>query len=158
MLQKSFLLLTVTLFNLISCNKGLKTKICFFLCFFCLTSLGLECSRIRKTTSIVMSHRLREIQKSASTELHEWSKNMVNVKNHQFLKGNYKFLSVIWVKWKQSVCSIILPCSSIFYSLFIPFFILEILEFKYGKFFIRQFASISKYEWFKQPCFSGCQK
>ena len=30
----------------------------------------------------------------------------------QFLKGNCKFFSVIWVKWKQSVCSIILVYSS----------------------------------------------
>ena len=27
-----------------------------------------------------------EIQKSASTELHEWSENVVNVENRQFLK------------------------------------------------------------------------
>ena len=27
-----------------------------------------------------------EKQKSASTELHEWSKNVVNVENRQFLK------------------------------------------------------------------------
>ena len=39
-------------FNWISCNKNLKATIsCFFLCFFCLIPLGLECSRIRKTAS-----------------------------------------------------------------------------------------------------------
>ena len=37
------------------------------------------------------------------------------------MKGNYKFLSVIWEKWKQSVCSITIPGSRTFYSLFIPF-------------------------------------
>ena len=36
-----------------------------------------------------------EIQKSASTELHEWSENVVNVENHQFLKENCEFLSFI---------------------------------------------------------------
>ena len=36
---------------------------------------------------------------------------MVNVENCQFLKGS-KFISVIWVKWKQSVSSITLPYSS----------------------------------------------
>ena len=28
-------------------------------------------------------------------ELHKWSENVVNVENHQFLKGNGEFLSVI---------------------------------------------------------------
>ena len=92
------------------------------------------------------------MQKSASAELNEWSKNVVNVKNCQFLKGNFKFLSVIWVKWKQSVCSIIRPCSITFYSLFIPFFVLEMFKFNYGKFFVRHSASISKFEWFEQLC------
>ena len=45
-----------------------------------------------------------------------------------------EFLSVIWVKWKQSVCSMVLSYSSAFYSLFLPLFILEIFKFKYGKF------------------------
>ena len=36
-----------------------------------------------------------EIQKSAFTEIHEWSENVVNVKNHQFLKEYCEFLSVI---------------------------------------------------------------
>ena len=46
---------------------------------------------------------------------------MVNVENHQFLNGNCKLL-VIWVEWKQSVCSITLLYSSTFYNLFLPFF------------------------------------
>ena len=36
-----------------------------------------------------------EIEKSASTELQEWSENMVNVENHQFLKRNCKFITFI---------------------------------------------------------------
>ena len=92
----------------------------------------------------------KEIQKSASTELQEWSKNVVNVENCNFLKVNYGFLLFIWVKWKQSVCSMISFYSSTFYSLFQPFFVLEILKFKYDKFFIGHAASISKFEWFEQ--------
>ena len=57
-LQKIFLL--VRFLNRISCNKGLKAKILgFFTCFFCLTPLGLECSRSRKTALFLMSHRLK---------------------------------------------------------------------------------------------------
>ena len=42
-------------------NKSLKVKIpCFFLCFFCLTPLRLECSRSRKTASFLMSNRLKK--------------------------------------------------------------------------------------------------
>ena len=71
------------------------------------------------------------------------------------------FFSVIWVKWKHSVCSITLPYSSTFYSLFLPFFVLEIFKFKYNKFFVRHSVSISKFEWFEQPCirsYLGCPK
>ena len=68
------------------------------------------------------------------------------------MKEDYKFLSVIWVKWKQSVCSITLLYSSTFYSLLLPFFVLEIFKFKYDKVFVRHSASISKFEWFEQPC------
>ena len=42
-----------------------------------------------------MQKNTKEIQKSAPTELHKWSKNVVKVENCQFLKGNCKFLSVI---------------------------------------------------------------
>ena len=82
----------------------------------------------------------------------EWSKNVVNVENPQFLKENYEFLSVICLKWEQSVCSITLLYSSTFYSLFLPFFVLEIFKFKYDKVFVRHSASISKFEWFEQLC------
>ena len=36
-----------------------------------------------------------EIQKSASMELHEWSENVVDVDNRQFLKKNFKVVAVI---------------------------------------------------------------
>ena len=49
------------------------------------------------------------------------------------------------------VRSIALLYSSIFYSLFLPFFVLEIFKFKYDKVFVRHSASISKFEWFEQP-------
>ena len=50
------------------------------------------------------------------------------------------------------VCSITLLYSSTFYSLFLPFFVLEIFKFKYDKVFVRYSASISKFKWFEQPC------
>ena len=59
-LQKIFVI--VRFFNQISCNKGLKAKIsCFFLVFFLFQPpLRLECSRIRKIASFLMSHRLKK--------------------------------------------------------------------------------------------------
>ena len=66
-------------------------------------------------------------------------------------EGKLQNLCVIWVKWKQSVCSITLLCSSTFYSLFLPFFVQEIFKFKYGKFFIKNSASISKFGLFFEP-------
>ena len=77
---------------------------------------------------------------------------MVNVENHLFLKEDCKFLPVIWVKWKQSVCSITLLYSSTFYSLFLWFFFPKIFEFKYDKVFVRYSAFISKFEWFEKLC------
>ena len=44
---------------------------------------------------VTQATQAEEIQKSASTELHEWSKNVLNVENRQFLKENCGFLSVI---------------------------------------------------------------
>ena len=132
-LQKIFLI--VRFFNWISCNKGWKAKIsCFFLCFFCLTPLpphALECSRIRKTALLLMSHRPKKYKNQHPQSFMNGAKNIVNVENCQYLKGNYKFLSVIWVEWKQSVCSITLLYSSTLCSLFLPFFVLEIFRFKY---------------------------
>ena len=122
----------------------------FLLFFFLLCPLRLEFSRIRKTTSFLTSNKLK-IDKSASTDLHGLRENVVNVENSQFLRRNGSFFSVSWVKWNQSVYSITLPCSRIFYSLFLPFLVLEIFEFKYDKFFVRHSTSISKFKWFEQP-------
>ena len=90
------------------------------------------------------------MQKSASMELHKWSENVVNVRNHQFSKGNCELLSVTWVKWKQSLFSITLLYSSTFYCFFAPFFVLEIFKFKYDKFLVRNPAPVSKFEWFER--------
>ena len=138
-LQKSFLL--VKFFNQISCNKSLKAKglkaiSCFFFCFICLTPLGLESSSSRETSSFLTSHRLKKYK----------NQNPQSSK----LKVNCRFLLVIRVKWKQSVCSITLLYSSTFYSLFLPFFVLEIFKFKYDTFFIRNSAGISKFDQFEQ--------
>ena len=95
---------------------------------------------------------LRKLKIQNSTELHKWSENMINVENCQFLKVNCKFFFSyhIWVKWKQPECFITPPYSSTFYSLFLPFFVLEIFKFMYDKFFGRHSASISKFKWFEQ--------
>ena len=128
------------------------TKIsCFFLCFFCLTTLGLETWSSRKTAMFLISHRLKKY-KNLNPELHKWCKNVVNVENCNFLRVNCRFLLVIWVKWKQSECSITLFYFSTFYSLFLPFFVLEIFKFKYDTFFMRNSTAISKFDWFEQPC------
>ena len=148
-LQKIFLFVRFS--NQISCNKGLKAKIsCFFLCFSCFTWDWnvLESERLLHSWHHIGWRNTKICIHGAS-----WmNKNVVNVENRYFLKGNCKFFSVIWVKWKQSVCSITLPYSSTFYSLFLPFFVLEIFKFKYDKFFVRHSASISKFEWSEQPC------
>ena len=131
-LPKSFLI--VRFFNWISCNKGLKAKIsCFFLCFFCLNLLGLECSRIRKTTSFLPSHRpkLQECGKCCKSPIFE---------------GNLQVFISYVSEMKTVICPITLPCFNTFYSLFIPFFVLEIFKFKYGQFFCQNSISISKFE------------
>ena len=96
-------------------------------CFFCLTTLRLECSRSRKTTSFLSDiTQAEKMQNSASTELHEWSENMANIENCQlkFLKENCAFLSYLS---KMKIVSVItLLYSSKFYSLVVPFFVLEI--------------------------------
>ena len=85
-----------------------------FLVFFLLNPLRLEFSRIRKTTLFLTAH----MPKKYKNQLHEWSKNVVNVENPQVLKRNCKFLLVIWVKWKQSGCFI----TSLILVLFTPCF------------------------------------
>ena len=69
------------------------------------------------------------------------------------MKVNWWFLLVIWVKWKQVVCSMTLLYSSTFYCLFLPFFVLEIFKFKCDTLFVRNSAAISKFDWFEQLCY-----
>ena len=96
-LEKIFLL--VRFFNIISCSKGLKAKISRFYMFFQFNPLRLERSRsfllLEHSASFLMSSRLKKFKNPASMELQEWSKNVVNVVNHHFLKEKCKFLSVI---------------------------------------------------------------
>ena len=97
-------------FNWISCNKGLKVKLLMF--FFCLNSWGwnvLESERLLHSWHPIISWTNT---KSTSMELDKWSQNVVIVENCNFLKVNCWFSLVIWPKWKQSVCFIILLYSS----------------------------------------------
>ena len=89
-LQKIFLL--VKFFNWISCNGSLKAKISCFFCFFCLILLMLECSRSRRTTSFLMSHRLKKYK-----DRDPWS--FTNGKRGKcwklpILEGNCKFFQL----------------------------------------------------------------
>ena len=52
----------------------------------------------------------------------------------QFFKNKLWVLLVIWVKWKQSVCSRILLHSNTLYTLFVPFFVQGIYKFKCDNF------------------------
>ena len=128
-LQKIFLI--VRFFTRICCNKGLKTKIsCFFSCFFCLAPLRLKSSRIRKIASFLTSYRVKKYTNWRRSK--RWKSQLFEGKLRVFIR----------VKWKQSVCSIVLLHSIIFYRLFLPFFVLEIFNFKYDKFFVKHSASI----------------
>ena len=69
---------------------------------------------------------------------------MINVENRQFLKGNCDFLS--YLSEMKTVSMFYNSSYSTFYSFFLPFFVVEIFKFKYGKFFVRHSASISKFE------------
>ena len=151
-LQKIFLL--VRLFNRISCNKGLKAKFsCFLLVFFCLTPLRLECSRRSwKTASwFLTTHigwRNTKICIHGASRMERrrgkcWKSPIFEGKLQAFIS----YLSEMKI-----VCSITLLYSSTFYSLFLPFFVLEIFKFNYDKVFIRHSASISKFKWFELPC------
>ena len=57
----------------------------FFLMFFLFNSLRLEFPD-SKDHSVPEVTSAEGIQKSASMKLQEWSKNVVSVENHQFLK------------------------------------------------------------------------
>ena len=69
----------------------------------------------------------------------------------QLFEDNLRAFILIWVKWEQSVFSIILHPGTI-YSLFKQFSILEIFKFNFlkFKFFVIYFGFISKFEWFEQ--------
>ena len=124
-----------------------------FLCFFCLTSLSLESSRIRKTALFLMSCRLKKYK-----NLHLGASQMVQKHKHwklQLVESKLRvFISYLsQMKAYSKVYSVILYSSTL-YSLSLPFFVLEIFKFKYDRFFIRHSVSISKFEWSEQPCFS----
>ena len=104
-LQNIFLL--VKFFNWISCNKSLNAKIsCFSLCFFCLIPLGLECSRSRKTVLFLMSHRLKKNKNLDPQSFTNGAKTWYMLKTANFWRYIASFFSVIWLRWKQSVCPI----------------------------------------------------
>ena len=158
-LQKSFLL--VKFFNQISCNKGLKVKIlCFFLCFFCLTPLfslpsppgGLN---VRAPGRPLCSWRHIAWR---NTKICVHGASWIDRKRGKCWKMQLfesKLRVFIWVKWKQSICSITPVYSSTFYSLFLAFFVLEIFKFKHDMFFVRNSAIIFKFNWFEQPWHLG---
>ena len=123
----------------------------FFLMSFLFHPLWLECSRIRKTASCLTLHRHR-IQKSASMEPHKWSENVVNCLKLSIFEGKLQVFMSYLSEMKTVSMFYNSWCSSTFYSLFLPFFVLLIFKFKYDKFFIRYSASISKFEWFQQHC------
>ena len=85
-LQKNFLL--VKFFNQIFCIKGLKAKIsCFFSFFFFLFNLcGAGKFKLQKDHFVLEVTKAEEIQKSASTELHEcWKLQLFEGKLQSFI-------------------------------------------------------------------------
>ena len=129
-IQKVFLI--VKFFNRTFCKKGLKAKIsCFFSLLFLFNPRRMK---LEKTLYSWPHIGLRNTKKISSTELHKWSESMVNVENCNFLKVSCNFQSLVWVKWKQSVCSISFLYSTTFYIFFLPFVVLKIFKFKYGNF------------------------
>ena len=59
-----------------------------------------------------------EIQKSTSTELHDWSENVVNVEDHQFFKENCGFLSVIYLSGMKIISMFYNSITQYFLALF----------------------------------------
>ena len=143
-LQKIFLL--VRFLNQISCNKGSKAKIsCFFTCLSCLTPLGLESSKSRKTASFLTSHGLKKYKNLHPRSCTNGAKTWQMLKIADFWRKIASFYQL--PEWNENS----LLYSSTSYCLFLPFFVLEIFKFKYDKVFVRNSASISKFEWFEQP-------
>ena len=67
-----------------------------------------------------------------------------------FFPMNSTWRSLEWI-CQRFLCSMTLLYSSTSYSLFLPFFVLEIFKFKHDKVFVRHSASISEFKWFEQP-------
>ena len=127
-LQKIFLI--VKFFNRIFCNKGSKAKIsCFFSCFFVFNSH--EAGMVQNQKDGFVPDITGIGWRNTNICIHETSRmewKPGNCWNSQLFEGKFLFLLVIWVKWKQSVCSIILLWCITFYSLYLPFFVLEIFK------------------------------
>ena len=67
----------------------------FFLVFFLFNHHGTGKFKLQKNRIVLNVTETEETQKSAPMELHEWSENVVNVENCNFLKVNCRFLLVI---------------------------------------------------------------
>ena len=80
----------------------------FFYVFFLSNPPGAGMFWEQKDHFVPDATQAEEIQKSASTELHEQSENVVNVENQEFLKENCEFVSVIYLSKMRIV--------SMFYS------------------------------------------
>ena len=149
MFQKIFLL--VKFFNWISCNKSLRPKFHVFCrVFFCLPPPWgwnvLEGERLLHSWCHMGWRDTKICIHGASWMERKCGKCW----KLPIFERKLQVFSIIWVKWKQPVSSITLLYSSTFYSLFLPFFILEIFKFKYDKFFCQKFCFISKFIWFEQ--------
>ena len=92
MLELQKILLLVRFFNQISCNNGLKAKISC-LCFFCFTSLRLECFRSRKTALFLMSHWLKKYKNLHPQSFTNGAKTWYKVKIANFWRKIASYLS-----------------------------------------------------------------
>ena len=105
-------------------------KVHFWIC-----CLRLKCSRSRKTASFLMSHRLKKYIQSASTELHEWSENEVNVASKCWKSPIFEGKLQVFISYLNEMKIVnMFYNSSLFlasYSLFLPFFVPEIFKFKH---------------------------
>ena len=145
-LQKIFLL--VRSFNQISCNKGLKAKISsFFSCFFFLTLLRLECSRISKTV--------------CSWCHIGWGNTKICIQGASKMEWKHGkcwklpiFEGKLWVffSYLSEMKTVSVFYNSSILVLFTACFYRFLFKFKYDKFFVRHSASISRFEWFELLC------
>ena len=151
--QKSFLL--VRFLNWISCNKGLKAEILWVFLFTppCDWNI-LESERLllswhdigQRNTKIYIPGASRMERKHGKC----WKLPIFDGKFWRKV-----FISYI-SEWNENSMFynsfLLLVLFFPHYRLFISFFVLEIFKFKYGKFFVRPSASISKFKWFEQLC------